>query len=275
MVQYLNTEVVKKSFRAFCPRTRNGKTGQERTSALMYFLAFDATVHKGHSTPVDLNPECDDGMLHRELLKIEYAKLVQLEKQGKTKRTIATLGIVEENGISPNKRITSNFYTTPLKKASASSEAYIYPKRPKPLLRMGKKSTGLKWGIDYHCEWKNNLPHFFTEFTSSTPFTDLAIVMSRRTKIDESTTGLYGALDCYFKINHTNQLTDLWTSIVKKEKRLFSAPTEPFSMNYSEQLESSFTNRDLHSWNKHNLVNRIKHLESVLRTNNIDFEYDK
>ena len=75
MSLYLNKKLVETSFRRLASST-TGKRPSERTSALLYFLAFDATVKKMGCCPLDLNPATTSGKNNRDAITVEFTKFV-------------------------------------------------------------------------------------------------------------------------------------------------------------------------------------------------------
>src|SRR3989344_4072268 len=146
-MRYLNEQLIQDSFLRLRQNETGGKTGLERTSALMCFLAFDALLQRtGVNTPVDFDPEVSIGNNNRSVLTREFTRLVQL-KNGTEPYHVLNLGEVAIGGNPPEKRFSSNFLTVSLKKATTSERVYEYPSRPSnPLLILGPKATGLIWG---------------------------------------------------------------------------------------------------------------------------------
>ena len=81
-------------------------------------------------------------------------------------------------------RISSNFFTVPLKKGSQSAKVYFYPNRPVPVLKLGQVATGITWGISYFEDWIKNLPELLVDVKSSSPFTDLAVFVLKDFNFD-------------------------------------------------------------------------------------------
>lgn len=282
MVQYLNQKLVDLSFKRLAPTTNVGKKPLERTSALMYFLAFDAVAKKLDCCPLDLNPKAADGKNNREAIELEFVKLVMLKNAADMQvRQVSVLGKVEKGGNSPEKRISSNFLTVPLKKASDSAKAYNYPSRPASLLKMGASATGLKWGAEYHDDWRTNLPKFLSEIKSNTPFTDLAVFVFRDAKIPAGTQNIRDALIDLIKARFSDDLAMFWSKRIDAEKVFFKHGDDPFRNSYQESLpEASATSENssgsdpesLKSLDKQILVDRIVYLEGLLEAQEIEYQ---
>src|SRR5690606_35170148 len=151
----------------------------------MYFLAFDAVCKKVDNTLLDLNPDKPNGKNNRKAIELEFTKLVLLDRSHGQIRQVSELGKVDCKSKDPEKRISSNFLTVPLKRASGQAGNFYYPQRPStPLFKMGPAATGLKWGLKYYEDWMDNLPKLLSEIKDSTPFTDLAIFVFRDASID-------------------------------------------------------------------------------------------
>src|SRR5579863_2784899 len=111
---YLSSEQVSVSFKRLSSRKQEGKTHLERTSAFMYFIAFDAVCKSKGKGPIDFDPDKNEGKSNRKLIELEFTKLVLLNKvQGKITQ-VSELGKIDHTGKDPEKRISSNFLTVPL-----------------------------------------------------------------------------------------------------------------------------------------------------------------
>ena len=281
MSLYLNPKLVECAFRRLVPSDSTGKSPKERTSALMYFLAFVAAVKKLDCCPLDLDPGTTHGKNNRSVMGVEFAKLVLLKASTDRKiRQVCTLGQVEISDTEPEKRISSNFYTVPLKKASESAKANDYPHRPAaPLLKMGQVATGLKWGISYHDAWRENIQKFFTEIKSNTPFTDLAIFVFRNECLPGDYDNVRDALSCNMQERFGADVATFWTCRMDNEKVFFKHGNDPFCSTYHESLtESEFSavggasDRDaLQALDKAALIDRVTYLEDLLAANDIEY----
>lgn len=272
---YFSSDQVSVSFKRLVSRKRNGKTHLERTSCLMYFLAFDAVCKNVGLSRLDLNPEKTEGKNNRKAIELEFTKLVLLDRnQGKI-RQVSELGKIDCTAKDPEKRISSNFLTVPLKKASEQSDPYFYPKRPSaPLIKLGQSATGLKWGIEYHQDWSSNLPKFLSEIKEPTPFTDLAVFVMRDTTIRTGAKNYADALAVAIKERFSSELSQFWIERIEKEKVMVRHISEPFSDTHqpfakpSQQVPVS----RFESLNRDDLISYIAHLEGILEANQIEFE---
>jgi hypothetical protein len=280
MSLYLNTKLVELSFKRLAPRSTAGKKSLERTSALMYFLAFDAAVKNLDYCPLDLNPRSVEGKNNRNEVELEYVKLVQLKpsEDGQV-RHIVTLGRIDKGGNSPEKRISSNFFTVPVKKASEASTVYNYPNRPAPLLKMGLTATDMKWGVDYHDDWETSLPKLLVELKGSSPFTDLAIFVTRNDPLPEGTIKLNDALSYAVHNRFSEKLAIYWVKRMDAEKVFFKHGEYPFQPYYSDPLavdnlliEGRSSDKEvLQTLDKKALVDRVVYLEGLLDVQNIEY----
>jgi hypothetical protein len=188
----------------------------------MVFLAFDASCQATNQKLLDLNPKTPTGQNQRQLIELEYTKLVFLGNANEGVEQIIELGKADTLPIDPGKRFSSNFLTVPLKKASESEGVYDYPRRPKtPLMKMGEEATGHKWGITHHGEWKRNLPKLFEDIRGSTFFTDLAVFVNRDTNLGNPVNlseGLKASLSKRFTI----ALAEFWCAKIDRERPLVS-----------------------------------------------------
>ncbi len=67
----------------------------ERTSAVMYFFAFDAVCKSKGNVPVDFDPDKNEGKSNRKSIELEFTKLVLLNKvQGRITQ-VSELGKID------------------------------------------------------------------------------------------------------------------------------------------------------------------------------------
>lgn len=272
-MKYLNESLIKDAFLRLRQKEQGGKKGLERTSALLYFLAFDALLKRtGVDAPVDLDPENSIGKNNRDILTREFVRLVQIKNVGSKPCHVQNLGEITIGGTTPEKRFSANFLTVPLKNATTDSKATGYPNRPKPILMLGSNGTGLAWGMDRHPEWKVNLPVFLQERQTKTPFHDLAcFVLRQRGFISDATSLQEGIVDGLKEI-FTDDLCDYWKSKLSLEKPYMESIGEPFQ----DKVPNTF---DDHSWAEckpsdiaEDLSERIVYLEGLLKMHHIEFE---
>lgn len=280
MPVYLSPKLVERAFRRLAPSESTGKSPLERTSALMYFLAFVATVKKLDCCPLDLNPDTMDGKNKRSVMGVEFAKFVLLKPSSDRRvRQVFTLGQVKIGDKTPEKRISSNFYTVPLKKASESAKEYEYPHRPAPLLKMGQAATGLKWGVSCHNDWRDNLQKFFTEIKSNTPFTDLAIFVFRNECLPDGYDNVRDVFTCIMQERFGADVATFWSCRIDAEKRFFKYGDALFCDAYHEPLtESEFSavggasdREALQALDKAALIDKVTYLEALLAANDIEY----
>ena len=276
MAKFFSSDLVSVAFKRLSSRKREGKTHLERTSALMYFLAFDAACKELGLSTLDLDPDSLEGKNNRKQVELEFTKLVLVKSTADGILQVAELGQIEFGGTSPEKRISSNFFTVPLKKASGQKDPYFYPRRPNaPLLKMGASSTGMKWGIACHENWQSNFPLLLTEIRDSTPHLDLAIFLLRDQSIDGDTIDALTALKHGLTKRFSNDVAEYFIQKIAQET-LFASPTgNPFSDHYSQFADiyenESATCSSYEKMKKSELVDRILKLEGLLRDNGINF----
>lgn len=272
---YLAREQVALSLRRLASRKssteKKSKTHKERTSILMYFLAFDAVCKAKNCSLLDLNPKKITGQENRKSLELEFAKLVLIKDTLGCKVQVLELGKIEESDKSPETRMSSNFLTVPLKKASEQSTPFHYPRRPNaPVIRMGSAATGHKWGIDYHPEWKTNIGTLLHEVKESTPFTDLAVFTQRDSQF--STNDFTEAISTAIKKRYTRALADLWLKKIKQEqifaKHISASPlTKKYQHLY--QPKASLGENNYASMTKDDLMILVSRYKTLLEINNI------
>jgi hypothetical protein len=279
MYAYLKPDQVLTSFNRLASRKPEGKTPMERTSVIMYFLALDAALKSASETRLDLNPDKTEGRNNRKSIELEFAKLVLLGNKDSQLIQVCELGKITSEGKSPEKRISSNFLTVPLKKATEQATAYFYPKRPAaPLIKMGQAATGIKWGMEHHNDWRSNFPKLFSEVKAGTVFTDLALFVLRDCRFALSKTVDYkDAISDLLIQRFTTGLAEFWGAMLKKEQVMVKHIKDPFVETYSPMLSSYETLTRINEQNidTDKLKKHILYLETVLVKNNISFELMK
>jgi hypothetical protein len=249
-----------------------GKSHLEKTSSLMYFLAFDTLAKTKDKVILELSPK--DYV--RKEMALEYAKLVMLNKDNDgNMQQVIELGHIEINGTQPEKRISSNFFTVPLKKASGISGGENYPNRPAPILRLGNISDKIKWGITYHQGWKTNILKFISGMESNTPFTDLAIFVCRNDAFANNITDWEKALCSLINKRFSDKLSSYWCDKINDEKRFIKhIVNDKFFANTLQKIDFGVTltrRTVLRSLDKEKLIARIEYLESILDSNTIPY----
>ena len=269
MEKYLSPAVVSRSFKRLSSREPTGKKHLERTSALMYFLAFDATCKHFKKSILDFNPDNLEGKNNRRQFELEFVKVVLLEKTHNGLKQVIELGKVNTGGTIPEQRVSSNFFSVPLKNASERETPCSYPLRPAaPLLKIGFFAADMKWGIGYHDDWITNFPRFLSEIKEPTPFLDLAVFICRDGKFEEDFTDYADAVCNHLEKRFTKALSNYWISRIDKEKILDRYTDEYFIGQHS--LFSKFYKDDSGpaaqyiKMKKHKLVERIIYLENKL-----------
>lgn len=271
MPKYLNKDMVCKSFERLSSRYTTGKSHLERTSALMYFLSVDAAFKHFGGRTLDLNPECLGGKNSRKQVELEFTRLVLVGNTPNGIQQVIELGKIDEAGTPPEKRISSNFLTVPLKKASTQAAPYYYPSRPKaPLFKMGIAATGAQWGISYHDNWKSNFLLMLSSIKGSTPLLDLAVFVCRDSTLNDEAVDLFSALEAQLKKRFTKNMADFWVLQIEKEKVLARCVGALFT-DHHEQFANFYQHpptpvKRYEQMKKSELIDRIHQLESMLGT---------
>lgn len=271
MSKYLSQELVCKAFERLSSRNTTGKSHLERTSALMYFLAVDAAFKHFGTSCLDLNPESLEGKNSRKHVELEFTRLVLVGNSHDGVKQVIELGRIDVAGTSPEKRISSNFLTVPLKKASGQAAPYYYPSRPKaPLFKMGFAATGKQWGIGYHNNWMSNFLAMLTTIKGSTPSLDLAVFVCRDCVLGDGSVNLFSALEEQLKKRFTTDLSDFLVQRIEKEKVLTRCVETPF-VDHHEPFASFYRQgpapiKQYEQMKKFELIDRIHQLESMLGT---------
>lgn len=272
MAKYFSSHQTLACFERLASSKTEGKTALERTSGLMYFLAFEAASKNAGELLLDLNPDKIAGIHSRKAIELEFTKLVLVRNSNGIPYQVYELGKVAKGGTTPEKRISSNFFTVPLKKASEQLAPYHYPKRPVPLMNLGQAATGVKWGISRHANWEANLPRFFSEITGSTFFTDLAVFVARDTPIpDPQAKNCVDALAASLEKKFPTDLFEFWMDRIRKEQVLTRHLANPFCDVYEPMLEHPHSNEKPFDEGREDSKSRIAYLEGLLRNNGIDY----
>lgn len=267
MAKYLSPNLIKESFGRLKSCSENGKNHLERTSALLYFLSVDPILKAEQKNILDLNPESAEGKENRKKIALQFCKIVLLKKTKDTTHQVIKLGEITKKANDPEKRVSSNFLTVPLKKASISNQAYFYPNRPKtPFFKLGQNATGLKWGLQIHEDWQNSLISILAKTRSPTPFTDLAIFCSKDSSISNSSDDLLVFLQTSLYHRFTLSLVKFWFDRIKMEKVLWKAEACLFSSLYSNFIDlftfNGSTQTDYSKMSKEELIKIILAFES-------------
>lgn len=273
-MKYLDANLIQESFLRLRQNEPGGKRGLERTSAVVYFLAFDAMLKRtGIKTPVDLDPEENIGKNNRDRFTREFTRIVHIKNIGQKSCQVLNLGEVSISSTQPEKRFSANFLTVPLKEATTMNSESVYPNRPKPLFIMGPQATGLTWGIDRHPDWKQNLPCFFQERKTNTPFHDLACFVLRKYGFESSAASLEdGIADALGEI-FTSDLCEYWKSKLSLEKPYVRSAANHFQPECPDVFSD-------HSWaliekeadEAAALAARVAYLEGLLKMHDIAFK---
>ena len=271
---FLDPSTIATSFQRLRHTQTTGKKGLERTSGLMYFLAFDQLVRsRGGQGPLDFDPDSELGRLHRRTFSFLFSNLVTLRNREDLQ--ITALGGISSGRIPAEKRSSANFLTVPLTKAAQALAPRDYPHRPVPLLVLGKGAHGTTWGVGYHSNWPENLGTFLLENGSKTPFADLAMVVLRDYDFGAPTGPATAVLRAALGTKFTKALTDHWMKRIEFERIKPSFPTIQFQEEQSTALEDPSLldcSDDDASVEAEHLKTRVTYLETLLAENGIEFE---
>ena len=271
---YINESIVKCAFKRLGARINKGKSLMEKTSALMYFLAFDSVAKQIGRKTFDLSPKGSN----RKKMTAEYYSLVVLSNSINEVKYFAELGKIEigRDDKCIDRRISSNFFTVSLTNASKVATTSNYPKRPKPLLSIGPGIVQGNWGITYSSAWESNIPFFLADVQSNTSFTDLALLVCRNEEYDGNSCNLQEILSCLLKRKFTKRVADFWVTRLCSE-RIFVKHIDENNLlsaqygNYN--WDCGITRQEeLQSMNKEGLISRILDLENILDRNNISYD---
>jgi hypothetical protein len=186
---------------------------------------------------------------------------------------VCELGKIAGSEKSPEKRISSNFLTVPLKKASEQTQPSYYPRRPStPLIKMGPAATGIKWGMEIHEDWKQNFPKLFSEIVGPTVFTDLSIFIFKDNKFSNSPSNYIEALSPALRERFTSELAEFWIEKIKKEQVLVKHIVDPFVSNHEPMLKSRNDLKDGENFQDvKSMKKRIQYLEELLNKHRISY----
>jgi len=274
MTKYLAPSLVSKSFERLREIVPEPKAGQEVTSAIFYLLAFErARQALGCRAILSLNPCTSEGRRARTLMRDEFSKLSILCEHPVPGVFVNApdLGSYACERKSPDKRIGSNFFTVPLKKASQSASAIDYPNRKHgPLLVLGPLQADSKWCIRRHPKWLHTIRQMLAERSTRTPFTDLAVFIFRNAKCAYSS-DLPEAL-CELVRSHFCEdfATEFCAQILTERQRL-SVKEEPFAEDFANCFKhlADVSANDSQKNDPQVLKARISYLEQLLVAHNI------
>lgn len=274
MGQYLNPDRVRESFDRLASRENTGKAHLERTSAVLYFLAFDAACHSTEKKILDLNPDKLEGKNNRKQLEQEFSKLVLLDIDHGQPIQYLEFGKIDAENTAPEKRISSNFLTVPLKKAATQTEPFYYPRRPNnPLLKLGTVATGKTWGMSHHEDYEKNFFIVLGSAKSSTPAYDLAVVLLRNSKIPADCDDIFDGLTKLLHQKFTQRVSDFLAQRIEKEKILVRSKLPQFIDHYSNFVKNdkheNAKEKNYELMSKEELLERVYELEAILKSKSI------
>ena len=242
----------------------------------MYFLAFDATCRRFDLTVLDVNPQTTTGKTARQQLQLEFAKLSSVKSLSGVPRQVSRFGEIDEGGISPEKRMSSNFLTVPVTRATTQSEPFYYPRRPvAPLLKIGPAATGKKWGIERHDKWFTSLLRLCDHIPFPTQMFDLAIFVCRNMRIEDDGASLLDGIRVSLRERFTEEVSSHWIHRIEKEKLIFPAFSSPlldvFSPWETGYLGKSGREGEYKKMSKDELIERIGELETMLERSGVEY----
>ncbi len=276
MRKYLSPALVLQSFERLREIVPEPKAGQEVTSAIFYLLSFERARHeRGCESVLCLDPTTPEGARVRMLMRDEFSKLSVLCEHPMPGVFVNApdLGSHACERKSPDKRIGSNFFTVPLKKASQGAAPLDYPNRKHgPLLVLGPLRADSNWCIRRHPDWLETLRQMLAERNSRTPFTDLAIFMFRTTKCPYSS-DLSESLGELVRSQFCPDFAEDFCSQLMSERQRLSVKDEPFTEAFSncfkDLVRASVTYSE--QADVRSLKKRIAYLEQLLIANKIPY----
>lgn len=276
MVRYLPEALIAESFKRLSSRDGKPKAHLERTSAILYFLTLDAASRTLNKKILILDPQTTEGKNNRRSMELEFTKLILLKAEHGEFTIVKELGKIYKDIDPPEKRISSNFLTVSLKKASTSGELTTYPKRPKfPVLGLGVSATGYSWGLAHYSDWASNFPHLISGCRSNTPHLDLAIFCLRNSEFDNDIQDVFSALNQGLNKKYSPQLVEYFLGKIQHERKIARHVADELSYDYPNFNTGGFVDgaytTAYDKMNKRALIERISYLENILKTQKIKF----
>lgn len=271
MAKYLDPYVVAESFKQLGSKEDGGKTHLERTSAVLYFLTFDAVRKQFKVSELDLDPDRFEGKTTRKQFELEFAKLVLLDSEVGRQIQFLEFGKVDRESANPEKRVSANFLTVPLKKATTQAAPYYYPKRPKaPLLKLGPIATSKYWGVASHDDYEKNLFIMLNTAKSSTPAYDLSILVLRNEAFNDQIKDEYLCLFDQLEKKFTKDLALVLKRRIEREKIMLRQRTPVFVDQYISFVKidstDSVVSQSYEKMTRDELIARLLELETELKS---------
>ncbi|MEH7373268.1 hypothetical protein V7156_28015, partial [Priestia megaterium] len=187
-----------------------GKKGGEQTTGLTVFLAVDMYQKFSEDVVLNLNPNNTEV---RQGVTNFFVGLLKITQSDELEYQVNKLGHINaEKKSNLAKKFSSNFLTTPLKRAAEAANVRSYPSRPTPLLSLGEEVTPTnQWGVNKLEGWKDNIFAFLRERKCKEDTFPLIVFLLRNTDIDNSgspTDALKRALSNMFTEELTNFLLE-------------------------------------------------------------------
>ncbi len=152
---YFSLDLFKESYKLLSDQS-DGKTNQERTSGLAYFLAIDMLQHELSQEIVAVPPRSEE----RKKFTEAVTNLLVIDKNNDGYEYQANhLGLITLDDVSISTKTGKNFLSTHVIRASKASGEADYPTRPaeSELLVLGVNTPDGKFGVKKHPNWEENL----------------------------------------------------------------------------------------------------------------------
>ena len=271
---YLDHRLVLESFKRLRTNSATGKRGKtpmERTSSLMIMLAANALMKRFGTPMLDIDFSRTETDRIRRELALQYARFVSVgDSEDGMRQAVYEFGRVKTGGKDPANRISSNFITTQVVAATKSDTPFEYPRRPAPLLHLGKAATDVNYGVRLHPEWRAGMEKHLSEVASNTPFTDLAMFCLRLCDADKGAT-LTATLSEMLEKTFTQEVANFWKVKVINERK-FARHLRQEEFMESKFVDSLATLNDSHTrrnelmgLDKSELVEMVMRLENSKR----------
>jgi AAA domain (dynein-related subfamily) len=196
---FFSPETFATHFPRLVMKDNTGKKGLEQTTGLATFLAVDMAQKELNKDVLNLHPDSKD---ERDKVTNNFVNILFLGTKDGIEIQVNNLGVVKKDSKKLDKKFSSNFLTTPLKRASQVFGTKDYPNRPAPLLTLGIKiSEGNEWGVTKCDNWKNNFTSFLIGKKCETDTFPLIMFLLRNynfTEISNGLSAIRNALNSFF-----------------------------------------------------------------------------
>ncbi|GAB2874112.1 AAA family ATPase [Hymenobacter ruber] len=151
MPKYFSNAAFISEFKKLRHSTTTGKVGKEQTSALCTLLAFDMAEKSLGKDLLDLSVNSGD----RSEFSRKFDELMTFGQEAEGVLLVDDLGYLSYSDGTASSRLSKNFLTTILKKASEAAAQSVYPRRGAAVLNLGLSAT--KYGTRKVADWKGAL----------------------------------------------------------------------------------------------------------------------